>query len=72
MELANLFIHDAEGYLVKIEANKGAGDFRLYQCKRCKAVACTEEMIIQHLMSSHLCDVYEKKEIETDPPDSPR
>jgi hypothetical protein len=68
MELAHLFIHDAEGYLVKIEVNKGAEEFCLYQCKRCKAVACTKEMIIQHLMSSHLSDVYEKKEIETDPP----
>jgi hypothetical protein len=68
MELANLFIHEAEGYLVKMEVNKDAGDFGLYQCKRCKAVACTEEMIILHLMSTHMCDVYEKKEIETDPP----
>ena len=68
MELANLFIHDEEGYLVKIEVNKDAGDFGLYQCRRCKAVACTQDMIIQHLKSSHLTDVYEKQEIETDLP----
>jgi hypothetical protein len=68
MDLANLFIHDAEGYLVKIEANKNAPDFKMYQCKRCKAVACSEEMMVQHLMSKHLTDVYEKEEIETDPP----
>jgi len=68
MDLANLFIHDSEGYLVKIEANKDAPDFTLFQCKHCKAVACSEEMIVQHLMSKHLSDVYEKEEIETDPP----
>lgn len=68
MDLANLFIHDAEGYLVKIEANKEAPDFTMFQCKRCKAVACSEEMMVRHLMSKHLSDVYEKEEIETDPP----
>jgi len=68
MDLANLFIHDTEGYLVKLEANKDAPDFTIFQCKHCKAVACSEEMIVQHLMSKHLSDVYEREEIETDPP----
>jgi len=68
MDLANLFIHDTEGYLVKIEANKDVPDFTIFQCKHCKAVACSEEMIVQHLMSKHLSDVYEREEIETDPP----
>jgi len=68
MDLANLFIHDVDGYLVKIEANKDAPDFTLLQCKRCKAVACSEAMIIQHLMSKHLSDIYEREDIETDPP----
>ncbi len=69
MELANLLIHDAEGYLVKIEAAKGApSDFKLFQCKRCRTVAVSEEMIVQHIMTKHLADFYEKEEIETDPP----
>lgn len=68
MDLANLFIQDAEGYLVKIEANKDAPDFFIYQCRLCKAVACSEEMIKQHLMAKHLSDVYDKEVIETDPP----
>lgn len=68
IDLANLFIHDAEGYLVKIEGNRDAPDFKMYQCKHCKAVAASEEMIVQHLMSKHLADVYEKVDIETDPP----
>jgi hypothetical protein len=68
MDLANMFIHDAEGYLVKIEVKPDAAGFSLYQCKRCKAVACSEEMMVRHLMSKHLGDVYEKEEIETDPP----
>ena len=68
MDLANLLIHDSEGYLVKIEAKKEAGDFKLFQCKRCKAVATTKEMIVQHIMSEHLTDFYDKEEIETEPP----
>ena len=68
MDLANLFIHDTEGYLVKIEVDKNADDFKLFQCKRCKSVACSKEKMEQHLMSKHLEDIYEKEEIETDPP----
>ena len=68
MDLANLLIHDSEGYLVKIEANKEMPEFELFQCKRCKTVTSTEEMMVQHVMSKHLADVYEKEEIETEPP----
>lgn len=68
MDLANLLIHDAEGYLVKIEAKKDAPQFQMFQCKRCKAVAMSEEGIVQHIMAKHLTDFYTKEEIETDPP----
>lgn len=68
MDLANLLIHDSEGYLVKIEVDKDASDFELFQCRRCKAVAVSEEMIAQHLMAKHLTDFYDKEEIETEPP----
>jgi hypothetical protein len=69
MDLANLLIHDSEGYLVKIAVSKEApGDFNLYQCRQCKAVFSSEEMMVQHVMGRHLSDFYEKEEIETDPP----
>jgi hypothetical protein len=68
MDLANLLIHDAEGYLVKVEVDKDAGDFGLFQCKQCKSVACTEEMMVQHILSKHLTDFYDKEEIESEPP----
>lgn len=68
MDLANILIHDAEGYLVKISVNKGVKDLELFQCKRCKAVASSEEMIKQHIMSKHLSDFYDKEEIEAEPP----
>ncbi len=68
MDLANLLIHDPEGYLVKIEVNKGASDFELFRCKQCKAVASSVEMMVQHIMTDHLTDFYEKEEIETEPP----
>ncbi|MDF7800546.1 hypothetical protein P4C99_13805 [Pontiellaceae bacterium B1224] len=68
MDLANLMIHDSEGYLVKIECNKDTPAFELFQCKKCKSVASTEEMIVQHIKSKHLTDVYDKEEIEIEPP----
>ena len=68
MDLANLLIHDSEGYLVKIECNKGESGFELLQCKKCKAVASSEELIVQHLMTKHLDDYFEKEVIETEAP----
>ncbi|MEI6892986.1 MAG: hypothetical protein V5783_12580 [Pontiella sp.] len=68
MDLANLLIHDSEGYLVKIEGNKETPDFVLFQCKKCKAVTSTEALMTQHVMSKHLMDVYEKEEIQAEPP----
>ncbi len=68
MDLANMFIHDSEGYFVKIEVNKDAPEFVLFQCKSCKAVTCTEAMMTEHILSTHLNDVYEREAIETDPP----
>ncbi len=68
MDLANLLIQDTQGYLVKVECNKGADEIELFQCKQCKAIASSEEIIRQHIMSSHLTDFYDKEEVETDPP----
>ena len=68
MDLANLLIHDPEGYLVKISTAKNAAEFELFQCQLCKAVAATEEAIVQHIQAVHLTDMYEKEEIETEPP----
>lgn len=68
MDLANLLVQDPEGYLVKIEGNKSAPEFRMFQCRTCKTVASTEEMIRLHIQSKHLHDFYEKEDIEIDPP----
>jgi len=68
MDLANLLIHDSEGYLVKIEAEKHADEFGLFQCRQCKAVTCKEDMMVQHILGQHLTDFYNKEEIESEPP----
>jgi hypothetical protein len=68
MDLANLLIHDSEGYLVKIEATKDASEFQMYQCRKCKTVMVSEEQIVRHLTAKHLTDFYEKEVVETDPP----
>ncbi len=69
MDLASLLIHDPEGYLVKIEADKGApADFRLFQCSCCKGAATSEEAMVRHVMARHLADFYDKEEILSEPP----
>ena len=68
MDLANLLIHDPEGYLVKLELGKESGDLALFQCSQCKAVASSEEMIQQHILANHLSDFFDREEIETEPP----
>ncbi len=68
MDLANLLIHDSEGYLVKVEVNKGVEGFELFQCRQCKAAASSEELMRQHVLSHHLTDFYTREEIEAEPP----
>jgi hypothetical protein len=68
MDLANLLVHDPQGYLVKVEVSKDDETFELYQCRRCKSIAVSEEKVRQHIMANHLTDFYEKEEIETEPP----
>jgi len=40
----------------------------MHQCKYCKAVAETEEMIVQHIQSKHLADYYIAQEVEMEAP----
>ena len=68
MDLANLMIQNSDGYLVKLEVEKGEKEFSLFQCKRCRAVFCSEEATRQHILLEHLTEFYEKEEIETEPP----
>ncbi len=68
MDLANLLIHDSEGYLVKVEVNREADALELFQCKLCKAVSVSEELIQTHIRAEHLTDFYDKEEVEAEAP----
>ena len=68
IDLASLLIHDAEGYLVKLEVEKGVEDLSLFQCKKCKLVCTSEEAVRQHLMGSHLADYYDEEAVEGEAP----
>lgn len=68
MDLANLFLSDPKGHLVKIEITSGAKDFKLYQGKRSKMVATSRAGLIRQLLDDHLEDFFVKEEIEVTPP----
>ena len=68
MDLANLFLSDPKGHLVKIEVNSGADGFKLYQGKRSKMVATSRDGLIHQLLDDHLEDFFSKEEIEVEPP----
>lgn len=68
MDLANLFLSDPKGHLVKIEILPGAEGFKLYQGKRSKMVATSRDALVHQLLDDHMDDFFVKEEIEVEPP----
>jgi hypothetical protein len=68
MDLASIFLQDADGYMVKVEVEKGNKDFFFYQCKCCKSISAVEDIMIRHIQSSHLEEFFIKEQIETEAP----
>jgi hypothetical protein len=68
MNLANLFLSDPKGHLVKIEVTPGAEGFKLYQGKRSKMVATSRDGLIRQLLDDHLEDFFVKEEIAVELP----
>ncbi len=68
MDLANLFLSDPKGHLVKIEIVSGAEGFKLYQGKRSKMVATSRDALVRQLLDDHLEDFFVKEELTVDPP----
>jgi len=68
MDLANLFLSDPKGHLVKIEITPGVKDFKLYQGKRSKMVATSREGLVHQLLDDHLEDFFVKEELTIEPP----
>jgi hypothetical protein len=68
MDLAHLFLSDPRGHRVKIELNKGAEGFVLYQAKTAKIVATSREVLLNQILENHLEDYFVREETEVDPP----
>lgn len=69
VDLANLLVHDPDGYLVKIVADKERdADFSLFQCTLCKGVASSYDVLERHVPERHLQTFYDCEEIEGEPP----
>ena len=68
MDLANLFLADPKGHLVKIEILSGAEGFKLYQGKRSKMVATSRDALVHQLLDDHMADFFTKEEIDVEPP----
>jgi hypothetical protein len=68
MDLANLFLSDPKGHLVKIEIQSGAEGFKLYQGKRSKLVATDRDTLVRQMTEDHLDDFFVKEELQTEPP----
>ena len=77
-DLAYFFLDNPSSVLLKItpKAKQGGegretGDARrevFYQCKACGFASTKEEDVIEHVVSAHLADYYDSKEIEVEPP----
>ncbi len=68
MDLANLFLADPKGHLVKIEVRPGSNGFKLYQGKRSKMVATSRDALVRQLLDDHREDFFVKEDIAVDPP----
>jgi len=68
MDLANLFLSDLKGHLVKIEVQPGEERFKLYQGKRSKMIATDRDVLLRQILDDHLEDFFVKEELETEPP----
>ena len=77
-DLAYFFLDNPSSVLLKItpKAKQGGdgretGDARrevFYQCKACGFASTKEEDVIEHVVSAHLADYYDSKEVEVEPP----
>jgi len=64
-DLAYFFLDNPETVLLKVVPKDGT---RFCQCKACGFASTSQEDVVEHLLSAHLCDYYEAREIECEPP----
>lgn len=64
-DLAYFFLDNPSSVLLRITPRT---DVKLHQCKACGFASTSEEDVLAHLLSAHLGDYYEMKEVECEPP----
>ncbi len=64
-DLAYFFLDNPASVLLKVQPKD---ETKFHQCKACGFAAVKQEDLIEHLLSVHLPDYYEAKEIDCEPP----
>ena len=64
-DLAYFFLDNPESILLKITTKDGS---RFHQCKACGFASSKQEDVVEHIVSAHLGDYYDVKEIDCEPP----
>ena len=72
-DLAFFFLDNPSSVLLKITPRPQQGQtaqppMRFFQCKACGFASTNEEEVADHAVAAHLCDYYDAKEIDTEPP----
>ncbi len=64
-DLAFFFLDNPASVLLKIVTKDGT---KFHQCKACGFAALTADAVVEHVLSAHLGDYYEAKEVACEPP----
>ncbi|MBQ7233859.1 MAG: hypothetical protein IJS36_00440 [Kiritimatiellae bacterium] len=69
-DLAYFFLDNPGSVLLKItpRAAEGAAHQPFHQCKACGFATTSDDELVQHLVSAHLGDYYDVKEVDREPP----
>ena len=64
-DLAYFFLDNPSSVLLKVSPKD---DTRFYQCKACSFAALSEAELTEHIITHHLADYYDAKEVDCEPP----
>ena len=64
-DLAYFFLDNPASVLLKVTVKDGT---KFHQCKACGFASLKQEDVVEHLLTAHLGDYYEAKEIDCEPP----
>ena len=70
-DLAYFFLDNPSSVLLKIAPRAGSqteGQRSFRQCKACGFASTSEDDVVQHILTAHIGDYYDIKEIECEPP----